>query len=91
MPTTPAQLALAAFELTLLFAGSVTIGATSGIVFVEGLTRIGAARTAVLTFAEPLVAVAVGALAWGEPLRPLAAVGGALVLASGIHVARQAR
>lgn len=77
--------------LTLLAAGGVTIGAISGIVFVEGLTRIGAARTAVLTFAEPLVAVAVGALAWGEPLRPIAAVGGALVMAAGIHVARQAR
>ncbi len=77
--------------LALLASGSVTIGAISGIVFVEGLTRIGAARTAVLTFAEPLVAVAVGALAWGEPLHPLAAIGGALVLAAGIHVARQAR
>ncbi len=77
--------------LALLASGSVTIGAISGIVFVEGLTRIGAARTAVLTFAEPLVAVAVGALAWGEPLHPLAAIGGMLVLAAGIHVARQAR
>jgi DME family drug/metabolite transporter len=77
--------------VALVSAGAVTIGAISGIVFVEGLQRIGAARTAVLTFAEPLVAVAVGALAWGEPLHPLAAVGGALVLAAGIHVARQAR
>jgi DME family drug/metabolite transporter len=77
--------------LALLATGSVTIGAISGIVFVEGLTRIGAARTAVLTFAEPLVAVAVGALAWGEPLHPLAVIGGALVLTAGIHVARQAR
>jgi drug/metabolite transporter (DMT)-like permease len=77
--------------VALVAAGSITIGAISGIVFVEGLQRIGAARTAVLTFAEPLVAVAVGALAWGEPLHPLAAAGGALVLAAGIHVARQAR
>jgi len=77
--------------LALIGSGSVTIGAISGIIFVEGLTRIGAARTAVLTFAEPLVAVTVGALAWGEPLHPLAAIGGALVLAAGIHVARQAR
>ena len=68
--------------------GSMTIGAVSGIVFVVGLERIGAARAAILTFAEPLVAVAVGALVWGEPLRPLAAVGGALVLGAGIHVAR---
>jgi len=77
--------------LALVASGAVTIGAISGIVFVEGLQRIGAARSAILTFAEPLVAVTVGALAWGEPLHPLAAAGGALVLAAGIHVARQAR
>lgn len=71
--------------------GGATIGACSGVLFVVGLARIGAARTAVLTFAEPLVAVAVGVLAWHEPLRPIAALGGALVLAAGIHVARQAR
>ena len=41
--------------------------------------------------AEPLVAVAVGVLVWDEPLRPLAWVGGAFVLAAGIHVARKAR
>jgi drug/metabolite transporter (DMT)-like permease len=78
-------------DLALVAGGSVVVGAIAGIVFVEGLQRIGSARAAVLTFAEPLVAVAVGAIAWGEPLRPLDAIGGALVLAAGIHVARQAR
>jgi len=78
-------------DLGLITLGSVTIGAISGIVFVEGLQKIGSARAAILTFAEPLVAVAVGALVWGEAMHPLAAVGGALVLAAGIHVARQAR
>jgi len=78
-------------DLALLGAGAATIGAISGVVFVAGLGRIGSARTAVLTFAEPLVAVGVGAFVWAEPLRPLAAVGGALVVAAGIHVARQAR
>ncbi|HEY5921940.1 MAG TPA: DMT family transporter [Kofleriaceae bacterium] len=77
-------------DLGLLAAGSTTIGALSGIVFIAGLTRIGAARAAVLTFAEPLVAVAVGAFVWSEPMRPLAALGGLLVLGAGIHVARQA-
>lgn len=78
-------------DLGLLAAGSTTIGALSGVVFIAGLSRVGAARTAVLTFAEPLVAVSVGALVWDEPLRPLAALGGALVLGAGIHVARQTR
>jgi len=77
--------------LGLVSAGAATIGAISGVVFVVGLGRIGSARTAVLTFAEPLVAVAVGVLVWDEPLRPLAMVGGALVLVAGIHVARLAR
>jgi drug/metabolite transporter (DMT)-like permease len=78
-------------DLALLAAGATTIGAVSGVVFIAGLARIGSARAAVLTFAEPLVAVAVGALAWSEPMRPPAVLGGALVLAAGIHVARQAR
>jgi drug/metabolite transporter (DMT)-like permease len=78
-------------DVGLLALGATSIGALSGVVFIAGLARIGAARTAVLTFAEPLVAVAVGALVWAEPMRPLAAIGGALVLAAGIHVARQAR
>ena len=78
-------------DFALLAAGSTTVGALSGVMFVAGLARIGAARAAVLTFAEPLVAVSVGALVWDEPVRPLAALGGTLVLAAGIHVARQGR
>ncbi len=78
-------------DVALLAAGATTVGAMSGVLFVVGLTRIGAARAAVLTFAEPLVAVAVGALVWGEQQRPLMMVGGALVLAAGIHVARKPR
>jgi len=76
-------------DLGLLALGAATIGAGSGIVFAIGLTRIGSARAAVLTFAEPIVAVAVGVLVWHEPLRPLAAVGGAMVLGAGIYVARR--
>jgi drug/metabolite transporter (DMT)-like permease len=78
-------------DLALLGAGATTIGAVSGVMFLVGLARIGAARAAVLTFAEPLVAVAVGALVWEEPLHPLAALGGAMVLGAGIHVTRQPR
>jgi len=74
-----------------LAAGATLPGAFAGVLFVAGLQRIGAARAGVLAFAEPVVAVCVGAFVWGEPLRPLSALGGALVLAAGIHVARQAR
>ena len=75
--------------LALISIGAATIGAGSGIVFAIGLTRIGSARAAVLTFAEPIVAVGVGVVVWHEPLRPLAAVGGAMVLGAGIYVARK--
>jgi drug/metabolite transporter (DMT)-like permease len=77
-------------DLTLLTIGAITIGAGSGVLFMIGLTRVGSARTAVLTFAEPIVAVVVGVLVWHEPLRPLTAVGGAIVLGAGIYVARNA-
>lgn len=77
-----------ATDVALVAAAAVTIGAASGVVFIRGLALIGSARAAVLTYVEPLVAVAVGALVWGEPLSPMAAVGGALVLGAGIHVAR---
>jgi len=78
-------------DLALLGAGGVTIGALSGMAFAVGLARIGAARAAVLTFAEPLVAVTMGALVWEEALHPLAALGGAMVLGAGLHVTRKPR
>jgi len=77
--------------VALVAAGAATIGAMSGILFVAGLARIGSARAAVLAFAEPLVAVLVGALCWNQTLHPVAALGGITVLAAGVHVARQAR
>lgn len=77
--------------LALLATGAASIGAASGVVFSLGLLRIGSARTAVLTFAEPIVAVTVGAVVWGEPLHPIAMLGGALVLGAGLQVARKAR
>jgi drug/metabolite transporter (DMT)-like permease len=78
-------------RLGLLAIGAITLGAASGVAFTVGLIRIGSARAAVLTFIEPLVAVGVGATVWGEPLSPLAVLGGALVLGAGIEVARKAR
>lgn len=77
--------------LSYLVAGGIVVGTLAGVLFARGLVRIGSARAAVLTFAEPIVAVTVGALVWDERLRPLAAVGGALILGAGIHVAQKAR
>lgn len=82
---------LTADRVGLLVCGSVTLGAISGVVFAIGLLRIGSARTAILTFIEPVVAVAVGALVWDEPLHASAVLGGVLVLGAGIEVARKAR
>lgn len=83
--------AITASDLAWLGGGAATIGAVSGLVFTVGLTRIGSARTAVLTFIEPIVAVSLGALVWHEPLHPIAVLGGGLVLGAGIQVARKAR
>ncbi len=68
--------------------GAILTGALAGAAFVWGLGIIGAARAAMLAYLEPLVAVAVGALVWHEPLGRFALVGGALVIASGVYVAR---
>jgi drug/metabolite transporter (DMT)-like permease len=81
--------AVEASDLARMAAGSITIGALSGVAFVTGLAAIGSARAAVLTFCEPLVAVLIGFLVWREPLGPLAGVGAFLILGAGIHVARE--
>jgi drug/metabolite transporter (DMT)-like permease len=77
-------------DLGYLVTGGASIGAVSGVLFIIGLRRIGAARAAVLTFAEPLVAVVLGAVVYGEPLHPIAAAGGAAILGAGVWVARAA-
>jgi drug/metabolite transporter (DMT)-like permease len=74
----------------LLTAGALTIGAGSGIVYAAGLVRVGASRSGVLTFAEPLVAVLVGVLVWGEPATLAMLGGGAMVIAAGVWVVRGA-
>jgi drug/metabolite transporter (DMT)-like permease len=91
-PLVPGQLhLLTPVNVGLLVAGATTIGAASGVVFLVGLAQIGSARAAVLTFFEPIVAVAVSAVVWDEPLHPIAMLGGALVLGAGVQVARKAR
>jgi DME family drug/metabolite transporter len=68
--------------------GAVVLGAAAGVIYVRGLAVIGASRAAVLAYAEPVVAVVVGAVAWGEPIGALALVGVALIVGSGVYVAK---
>jgi drug/metabolite transporter (DMT)-like permease len=67
--------------------GAILLGVLGAQLFYLGLRRIPAQRAAVLAYLEPLVAAAVGALAWGERLGPAALAGGALICASGLAVA----
>ncbi len=68
--------------------GAITIGAATGAIFVWGVAHVPSATAALLCYLEPLVAVAIGALIWHEPMGRFAAIGAALVLASGLYVAR---
>jgi DME family drug/metabolite transporter len=73
-------------DVALLAAASVLPGILAGLAFVHGLRAIGAARTAVLSLFEPVVACCVGWLVFGERLGPLALLGGAMVLGAGALV-----
>ncbi|MBS1119071.1 MAG: hypothetical protein H6Q90_1299 [Deltaproteobacteria bacterium] len=77
--------------LGLMLLGSLLLGLAAGVAYASGLHRIGSARTAVLSFIDPVVAVIVGVVAWGEELRVLAVVGMLLVIGAGVHVARSTR
>jgi drug/metabolite transporter (DMT)-like permease len=82
--------AVEARDLVMMAAGTLGLGALAGMAYLHGLARIGATRAAMLTFAEPLVAVTIGSLVWDEPLGALAAAGTLLIVAAGLFVARAA-
>lgn len=75
-------------SLAWVTAGALLLGVFTGIAFIRGLAIIGSSRAAMLTYLEPLVAVAAGAIAWGEPVSTLALAGVALIVGSGVWVAR---
>ncbi len=68
-------------SLFFLLAGSLLLGAIAGLVFIWGLRRTPSNVAATLTFVEPLVAVLVGAVVYGEKMGMVGAAGGLLVLA----------
>lgn len=53
-----------------------------------GVARLGAARTGVYLYVEPLATVALAVPLLGEPLHPFVAIGGGLVL-TGVYVAQR--
>ena len=55
------------------------------------LARVGATRVALMAYLIPIVAVAVGAALFDEPLRPRLLAGSALVLAGVVVVGRRRR
>ena len=62
--------------------------ALAGMVFLAGLRRVRADRAAILTYAEPVSAVLFAAVFLAEPLSVWTIVGGAMVVAGGLAVAR---
>jgi drug/metabolite transporter (DMT)-like permease len=60
--------------------GAAVCGGAAGLAFVWGLRRIRASHASTLTLLEPLVAVVVAAVAFGERLSAAALAGGALIL-----------
>jgi len=71
----------------LVVGGSLVSGVGGGMLFLSGLARIPAARAGVLSYLEPAVGVALGALVLGERMPPTGLLGIALVLAAGVAVA----
>jgi drug/metabolite transporter (DMT)-like permease len=74
--------ALAPSQALLVGVAALLLGAAGALAFLAGLRRIPASHAATLALLEPLVAVLVGVLIWGEPLGLLGALGGLLVLGS---------
>jgi len=71
--------------------GALGPGALAGVIFMRSLARVPAEHASVLTFVEPLTALAIAAFAWGESLEMFRLVGGAAILTAGYLVVRKAR
>ena len=72
--------------VAVLALGSIGPGALAGLFFTWGLRSVRAAHASTLALLEPLVAVILGALAFGERPGGLAIVGAALILAGAAAV-----
>lgn len=72
-------------------AGGLVCGLAAGTMFNVGLRRIPAAAASVLTYLEPVTAVLLGALVFGEVLRPSAVIGAMVVLGTSLWVVSERR
>lgn len=75
-------------EWTALIMLSLIATVFTGFLFLWGLKRVRADHGAILTYAEPLSAVLFGSIFLDQDLTPLVLLGGALVVAGGVIVAR---
>lgn len=75
--------------LLILISGALLIAVLGGWLFLRGLNRVPASHASVLSLAEPVTAVAVGAIAWKEVPGPWGIVGAGVVLASAWRVVRR--
>jgi len=72
-------------------AGGLLSTLLAGVAYYAGLRRIPAERAAILGYLEPLVAVLVGWLAFGETPAPVAAAGGVLIVLGGALAVTRAK
>ena len=79
---------LPATALPWLLLGAVGPGALGGVLFMRSLARIPAAHAATLTLLEPVTALLLAALVWGEKLSALGLLGAVAILAAGAWVVR---
>jgi drug/metabolite transporter (DMT)-like permease len=80
--------ALAPAGYALALSMSVVATAVPATLFLAGLARVGATRAAILSTFEPVVTVVLAALLLGEDLGPVRLVGGVVILAAAVTVAR---
>jgi drug/metabolite transporter (DMT)-like permease len=66
--------------------GGLVCGVVAGLFFYRGIRSVASAQAAVLTYLEPLVATAVGAVAFHEQLGPWAFAGALLVVGGGAYL-----
>jgi DME family drug/metabolite transporter len=71
--------------------GGLLCGALPTVLFYAGLRRTQASQASVLTLVEPLVAVVLGVVVWGEALHATGVVGGACVLVAAAWITRAGR